>query len=80
MKTTSTAQYLRSALSESQAIGVGLGITTYPAAAARTSWRLARVNRDRTPENTRVNTRSTPIMTAVVALVKLAVRVSFQRI
>lgn len=53
---------------------MGQGSTsTYPAAAARISWRFARVNRDKTPENTSVNTRSTPIMTAVVELVKLAI-------
>jgi len=53
---------------------------TYPAAAASISWRFARVNSDRTPEKMSVNTKSIPIITAVVALVKVvAVRAMCHR-
>jgi hypothetical protein len=46
-----------------------LGIYTHAAAEPSISWRLARVNKDRTPEKTKVKTRSMPMMIAVVALV-----------
>jgi hypothetical protein len=59
MNTTRTAQYLSTYVSISESKRVKFQKTTYAAAEARISWRLALVSRDKAPEKINVKTSST---------------------